>query len=178
MSENFPEPDLPESDRELESLLKNLQPNPLEFELRRGLDEDCEEVFSAPLVSKMEPSLKWHRLIPLSLIGALGMLAYASFHYGPHLNTGGDLSVAESSARIQAPAIVSSLEAEQFHPVSAQGFLVNSSSGGLVETEEGPREKMNLEYRDAYHWHDPETGTSIRFFQPRSEELIIPLQTD
>jgi hypothetical protein len=37
---------------------------------------------------------------------------------------------------------------------------------------------MKLEYRDAYHWHDPETGTSIRYFQPRSEEVIIPLPTD
>ena len=40
------------------------------------------------------------------------------------------------------------------------------------------RERMSVEYRDAYHWHDPETGTNIRFFKPRSEEVIVPLQTD
>lgn len=178
MSENFPEPDLPESDQELESLLKNLQPNPLEFDLLRTLEDDCEQIFSEHPSRGPEAPLKWHRLIPLALVGTFGMLAYASFHYGPHLNPSHEAVVAESSTSIQAPAMVSSLEAGHFQPVSAQGFLVNSSSGGLVETEEGPREKMKLEYRDAYHWHDPETGTSIRYFQPRSEEVIIPLPTD
>lgn len=177
MSENFPEPDLPESDQELETLLKNLQPNPLDFALLRSLEENFEHTSAEHSSQEPETSLKWHRLIPLSLVGALGMLAYASFHYGPHLNSQSKAVVAESTP-IQAPAMVSSLEGGQFQPVSAQGFLVNSSSAGLVETEAGPQEKMNLEYRDAYHWHDPETGTSIRYFQPRSEEVIIPLQTD
>ncbi len=178
MSENFPEPDLPESDEKLESLLKNLHPNPVEFELLRGLKDDCEEVFDDVTKAPVSEPLKWQRLIPLTLVGALGMLAYASFHYGPKLNSIEQPTVAESSANVQAPAMVSSLESGQFQPVSAQGFLVNSSSGGLIETEEGVREKMNLEYRDAYHWHDPQTGTNIRYFQPRSEEIIVPLPTD
>jgi len=178
MSENFPEPELPESDEELESLLKKLQPNPLEFELLRGLEDDCEEVFEDSGETPADPQVKWHRLIPLTLVGALGMLAYASFHYGPKLDDRTRPAVAESTANVQAPAVSSSLEPGQFQPVSAQGFLVNSSSAGLVETDEGVREKRNLEYRDAYHWRDPETGTNIRYFQPRSEEVIVPLPTD
>ncbi|MEM7601935.1 MAG: hypothetical protein AAF357_11040 [Verrucomicrobiota bacterium] len=178
MSENLPEPDLPESDQELEALLSNLQPNPVEFELLRGLEDDCEAVLEMAEAKPGEPHLKWQRLIPLTLIGALGMLAYVSFHYGPELNSRSGALTAESAVNVQPPAMVSSLESGQFQPVSAQGFLVNSSSAGLVETEEGPHEKMSLEYQDAYHWHNPETGTNIRYFQPRSKEVIVPLQTD
>lgn len=188
MSENCSEPDHPESERELEALLKNLRPNPLEFEMLRGLEADCDTVFEELPAAPGEMSPKWQRLIPLALVGALGMLAYASFHYGPRLNI--DRSAlaakpavpdgvpAKSSVAAGAPAMMESPEAGQFQPVSAQGFLINSSSEGLIETEEGLQEKMNLEYRDAYHWHDSETGTSIRYFQPRSEEIIIPLHTD
>ncbi|MEM1442620.1 MAG: hypothetical protein AAGF67_09775 [Verrucomicrobiota bacterium] len=180
MSENHPEPDHPESDQELESLLKKLQPNPLEFGLRRNLENRCARAHEAPTFAPVPDSTpKWNRLIPLAVMGALGMLAYASFHYGsPFASRSETPAVAESSIEVKPPALVSSLEGGQFQPVSAQGFLVDSSSGGLIETEEGLQERMNLEYNDAYHWHDPKTGTSIRVFQPRSEEVIIPLPTD
>lgn len=174
MSENFPEPDLPEDDRELESLLKNLKPNPLEFGLLRELEEDYDTV-AAEHFEGRHPS-KWKRLVPLAFVGLVGMLAYASYQYGPHLAA--PEAVVADSKPVMAPATSSTLESGQFMPVSAQGFLINSSSNGVIETEEGPRERLNLEYRDAYHWHDPATGTSIRYFEPRSEEIIIPLPTD
>lgn len=178
MSENHPEPDLPESDAELDSLLKKLQPNPLEFEKVRELEAELEIVFADSSPSPNGCDLRWHRLIPLALVGALGMLAYASFQYEAQVAAPVDEAVVEAATSVRPPSMVSSLETGSFQPVSAQGYLINSSSGGLIETEEGLREKRNLEYRDAYHWHDPETGTSIRYFRPRSEEVIIPLQTD
>lgn len=65
-----------------------------------------------------------------------------------------------------------------FEPVSAQGYLIDASSGGIRHTEAGPREEMNFDYRDAYHWHDPGTGTNLRYFAPRRETVLIPLTTD
>lgn len=56
--------------------------------------------------------------------------------------------------------------------------LPSVSSAGVIQTEEGPRQRLNFQYEDAYHRHDPASGTNIRFFQPRSEEVIVPLQTD
>lgn len=177
MSENLPEPDLPESEAELESLLKKLEPNPLEFGLRRSLERQCKDSFQG--VERPSEAPNWHRLIPLTLVGALGMLAYVSFHYGPSFSQSQpEVAVEPVPARSEAPPMVSSLEGGQFQPVSAQGYLVNSASAGLVETQEGPHEKIDLEYRDAFHWHDPQTGTNIRYFQPRSEQVIIPLPTD
>lgn len=159
----------------------------------RGLEADCDTVFEGPAsapgeMAAAETPTKWQRLIPLALAGTLGMLAYASFHYGPHFPAdpaalaGGPVAPVSpqttAAPAAPTPATPAPLEAGQFQPVSAQGFLIHSSSEGLIETEEGPQERLNLEYRDAYHWHDPETGTSIRYFQPRNEEIMIPLQTD
>ncbi|MDF1823569.1 MAG: hypothetical protein P1U68_02945 [Verrucomicrobiales bacterium] len=174
MSENFPEPDLPEDDRELESLLRKLKPSPPEPAFLHELKADLEAASTAD--KEANDSLKWKRLVPLAFVGLLGMLAYTSYQYGPRLNPR-ESTVAETVA-VSAPATSSTLESSQFVPVSAQGFLINSSSGGVIETEEGPRERLSLEYQDAYHWHDPETGTSIRYFEPRNEEIIIPLATD
>ena len=84
MSEKFPEPDLPESDKDLESLLKQLKPNPLEFGLLRELEAEYEATVEER--AEAPNSLQWKRLAPLAFVGLLGMLAYASYQYGPHLN--------------------------------------------------------------------------------------------
>ena len=54
--------------------------NPLEFDLLRALEDDCEQIFSEHTSRGPEAPLKWNRLIPLALGGTFGMLAYASVH--------------------------------------------------------------------------------------------------
>ncbi len=69
-------------------------------------------------------------------------------------------------------------ERDGFQPVSAQEYLIDSSSKGLLRTGHGAVEKRELHFRDAYHWHDPKTQTNIRYFVPRAEEVLVPVEVD
>lgn len=180
MSGKRPDPDIPKSNRDLEAYLRKLDPTPMDREQVDDLVDSFRRVASA---TRPEPSrLPWGRVIPLTLLCLLAMVGYGSYHYGPRFE-GGDAfaenaTVESSGIASPAPRRPAPVPAENFVPVSAQGFLVKTSSSGVVETTSGPAERVSLEFRDAYHWHDPETGTNIRYFQPRNEEVVVPFQTD
>lgn len=181
MSTNPPEhdfsPDSPEfDDQELESLLRKLEPSKLDVRLLDEFQDDYERIVEAEI--RESTALRWHRLIPLSIAACVVFASYLAFHYAPLFERGAS-SVAENVSEGNEPIrkASSSLPMDGFVPVSAQGYLIDSSSEGVVDTREGPREKWNLEYRDAYHWHDPATKTNIRYFKPRSEEVVVPLST-
>ena len=104
------------------------------------------------------------------------MAGFGYLQFGERIAGSGDAS-AEAETVATTP-VTSPLTKPEYVPVSAHGYLLKTSSAGVIQTEEGPRQRLNFQYEDAYHWHDPASGTNIRFFQPRSEEVIVPLQTD
>lgn len=176
-------------DEELEALLKKLVPSPLHLDLLGELHRDQERI---AWDRELRPSrIQWRRLLPLSVASALLMAGFGYLQFGKQL--AGTTAPATEHPVVAAtpatadptppPAVATSgpaagESAPRFLPVSARGYLLNASSGGVIQTDEGPRQRLHLEYEDAYHWHDPASGTNIRFFQPRREEVIIPLQTD
>jgi hypothetical protein len=179
--------ELPENDDELEALLKALDPAALEVGVQAQLLLDCERVASRrePSGSAYDPSrIQWRRVIPLTLVccSAMFVLGYLQVRERLSPDTAASdavppMTLSDVPTAPPASESVASGSMDRFLPVSAQGHLLESSSGGVISTPEGPREKMNVKFGDAYHWHDPETGTNIRFFQPRSEEIVVPLQT-
>jgi len=172
------EADKRKKDEELEALLKKLVPAPLQFDLLTELHCDRDRIADQEQEAPVSDRVPWLRLIPLTLVSAIAMAGFGYVQFGERF--AGTSSPAEETVAIAAtPVTIAAKEGEaQFVPVSAQGYLLNTSSGGVIQTEEGPRQRLNLEYEDAYHWHDPASGTNIRLFQPRTEEFIIPLQTD
>lgn len=161
-------------DEELEALLKKLVPTPLNFDLIVELNCDQERIARDRELNSAR--IQWRRLIPLSIVSAVLMAGFGYLQFGERLAGNRDVP-AEGGTVVATPVTPPSTET-QYVPVSAHGYLLNTSSAGVIQTEEGPRQRLNLEYEDAYHWHDPASGTNIRFFQPRSEEVIVPLQTD
>lgn len=162
------ERDKHESNEDLEALLRNLVPSPLQFDHAADLHRE-RELFEVAR-SQSPTQMQWGRLVPLMLVCTVVMFGAALFRYGDRLR---GTSSAPKKAVVQtetSPAVP-----DRFVPVSTHGTILKTSSGGLVETEAGPRERLSIEYQDAYHWHDPESGTNIRFFRPRSEEVIVPL---
>lgn len=173
MSENPEEPDF-EFD-ELEKELKKLNPSPLKVDFLSELERDCTRTMSQGF-SKELPKTHWKRLIPI-LAAACVMLAgyvYVNFRDHSPQETSTDSLVAGVDEEV--PVQMTSGE-NRFEPVSSQGYLIKASSGGIIPSDEGPLEEMNLEYRDAYHWRDPSTGTNLRIFTPRQEKIIIPAET-
>lgn len=161
-------------DDELEAMLRKLEPSTLDPDLVARLEREGESMAASKAYDPTR--MHWRRVIPLTLACCLVMAGYAYFQYGPGRQS--EPTVAKMTP-VPAESIQSTATGfDRFEPVSAQGYLVNTSSGGVVQTDQGPQEKVELEYQDAYHWRDPKTGTNIRFFQPRKEELIVPLRTD
>lgn len=170
-------PDSPEfDDRELESLLKKLEPSTLDVRLLDEFHDDYERIAEAEI--RESTALRWSRLIPLTIAACVVFASYLAFQYAPLFERNSP-TVVDNTTISNAPVPKASLAlpADGFVPVSAQGYLIDSSSKGVVDTLEGPREKWSLEYRDAYHWHDPATKTNIRYFKPRNEEVVLPLST-
>ncbi len=193
MSGNHHRPDRNEPEDELESLLKRLQPTPLDFDQMNGLSREYERV--ATVKANSPTHVQWKRLIPLVSACGLIMCAIALYQIGFKFTRG--IPEDQNPPTLASPAVlVTEIPAEQarpavpalpidsltsdtlsdrFVPVSSRGYLLNTSSHGVVETAYGPRERLQLEYEDSYHWHDPNTGTNIRIYTPRSEEMIVPL---
>jgi len=163
-----------EKDEELEALLKKLVPTPLNFDLLAELNRDQERIAWDREISPAR--IQWRRLIPLSIVSAVLMAGFGYLQFGERFSESKDVPAVAGT--VPAASISPHSAEPQYVPVSAHGYLLNTSAGGVVQTEDGPRQRLNLEYEDAYHWHDPDSGTNIRFFQPRSEEVIVPLQTD
>lgn len=161
-------------DEELEALLKKLVPTPLNFDLIVELNCDQERIAREREANAAR--VRSRRIVPLSVVSAVLMAGFGYMQFGDRLAGSNDVS-AEGGTVVATPVAAPATEPE-YVPVSAHGYLLNTSSAGVIQTDEGPRQRLNLEYEDAYHWHDPASGTNIRFFQPRSEEVIVPLQTD
>lgn len=194
MSENRNHPGESPRDETLESLLRKLEPSAPRDEFVDELLRDQRRIADFDRHAPTTP--QWKRLIPLALAGCLAFACYVAFQYRPVFQgektttaRAAETPVARGSSAADTPrpgaasppparSSQAGVPSGSFQPVSAQGYLVDSESGGVVETENGPRERMNLEFRDAYHWHDPRTGTNIRLFRPRNEEVVVPLQTD
>lgn len=166
--------DRPTSDEELEALLRRLEPMPLQVDFVAELRRDRERIAIAQ--SHSPAKMQWRRVIPLTLVGTLAMVGFALYQHGATLfPVDPPSSEVASAASPLAPAPAAE---PQFVPVSMQGYLMKTSAGGVVETEAGPRQKLQVDYQDAYHWHDPASGTNIRYFEPRREEVFVPLSTD
>lgn len=171
MSEQHSHPGHDGPDEELEALLKKLEPTSLDPDLMARLQRDHEAVSTSNAYDSTR--VHWRRVIPLTLACCAVMAGYIFYQSRPPQEEPQPIVAERGPVPVETTSSI-----ERFEPVSAQGYLINTSSGGVVHTEEGPQEKMELEYRDAYHWRDPQTGTNIRFFQPRKEELIVPIPTD
>ncbi len=161
-----------ESNEDLEALLRNLVPAPLQFDHVADLRRE-RELFEMAR-SQSPTQVQWGRLVPLMLVCTVVMFGAALFRYGDRLRGANESEPKETIVQTETPAAIP----DRFVPVSTHGTILKTSSGGVVETEAGPRERLNIEYQDAYHWHDPESGTNIRLFRPRSEEVIVPLPKD
>ncbi len=192
MSGNHHRPDRNDPEDELESLLRRLQPSPLDVDQMDGLSREYERV--ATVQANAPGRMQWKRLIPLVAACGLVMCAVALYQFGFRFTLGipeeqapptlASPSALTSEKPVATPvpvdptdALTSDTLSNRFVPVSSQGMLINSSSQGVIETENGLREKLHLEFEDTYHWHDPATGTNIRIFSPRSEELTVPLES-
>lgn len=174
---------------DLEALLKGLKPGRLDVHQFSELNRTRERTL---MEHEFRPTrMQWSRVVPVMLACFVVMFGVALFRYGallrqqsPEVASTEPVTVVESLAAeslvadAAAPEPPVPVPAPRFLPVSAHGTVVKTSSGGVVETEAGPRERVQVEYQDAYHWHDPETGTNIRIFQPRNEEIVVPFVTD
>lgn len=181
--------DISREDAELEALLRGLQPSRLDVHQFSDLNRTRERTLMER--DRSPARMQWARVLPVMLACFVVMFGVALFRYGAllrHQKSGavplavetpalGEATVAEANVS-DLPESRSTAPVPRFLPVSAHGTIVKTSSGGVVETEAGPRERLNVEYQDAYHWHDPESGTNIRIFQPRSEEIVVPFVTD
>ncbi len=164
-------------DSALEEQLAKLVPVSLHSDFSDELLRDCKRVTES-VDNQRNTRVHWKRLIPLSIAAALVMVSYFSFRFGDDINK----QIVESASN-KSPATKTSFagdeaETSRIVPVSAEGFLIRASSGGIIESENGLVEELNLEYQDAYHWHDPATNTNIRFFAPRQERVLVPVITD
>src|SRR5690606_17288967 len=128
-------------DGELEALLKQLVPTPLQFDLLAELNRDHERIAGNRELSFARP--RWRRLVPLSLLSALAMAGFGYVQFGERLASG-PVSSEEAAAVAATPVTIPARDGEaQFVPVSAHGYLLNTSSGGVIQTEEGPRQRLN-----------------------------------
>lgn len=180
MSENTEQNHLPEDNEELEKLLGGLEPSALEAPLKDELLRDLDRIEAVrnPAGNDYDPTrIQWRKVIPVTVFSVVAMMVFSYSKYG-NVFSFSDADQPVSAAVETEARSVTSISPGQFQPVSSQGYLLDASSGGVVETENGPGEIMQLQYRDAYHWHDPDTGTNIRFFQPREEEIVVPLIID
>lgn len=160
-------------DHALEKQLAKLCPASLVGNLSDELLSDCERIIQSGQ-NPVNTQVHWRRLVPLSLAAAVVMVSYFFFRFGDDLGS----QVAENNP-VEVQGIETNLtENARIVPVSAEGFLIRTSSGGIVKSENGFVEELNLEYQDAYHWRDPVTNTNIRFFAPRNERVLVPVTTD
>ncbi|HRQ88129.1 MAG TPA: hypothetical protein PLA50_04990 [Bacteroidia bacterium] len=175
-------PDSPRNDDDLESLLRRLVPTRLDVHQVSELNRTRERLTVQN--DRSTSRIPWSRAVPLALLCTVAMFGFGLYRYGipkPHNANDGKAAIAATEAHA-APALPSvseeAIPQARFLPVSTYGTVVNTSAGGVIQTESGPRQRLSVEYGDAYHWHDPETGTNVRLFSPRSEEFVVPLQTD
>src|SRR6056297_3290684 len=123
MSEN-PEDFESQSDEELSELLKKLEPTALNVDFLAELSRDHDRTVAYAAADPLRPH--WRRVIPLTLVGCLVMVAYGMFQYGSLFDKPEPV-VAEEKVNVRVPEATDS-SLDRFVPVSAQGYLVNTSS--------------------------------------------------
>lgn len=172
-------PDSRSEHEDLEALLKGLAPSSLDVGFITELERARKRL---EVQREHSPArMQWARVVPLLLLCLVTTFVFALYRYGDRLAEGRDARIAHPEG---SPSLASSEEERapgsvpNFLPVSTHGTILNTSAGGLIETDEGMRQRLQVEIQDAYHWHDPESGTNIRFFRPRSEEFLVPLPRD
>jgi len=173
MSEESRDPD-GEFER-LEAELGKLKPARLQGRFLDELRRDRQRIDDWRESTRPDRSIPGMRAA-LLLSGACLLMAGVLFlRYGDRIPGPATEQVADAPATtLPVGGLGAESTESRFLPVSAQGYLIEASTGGVRQSEEGPVEEMILEYRDAYHWHDPETGTNIRLFTPRTEQILVP----
>ena len=170
-------PDSRGDDDDLEALLKRLAPSPLDVGFVGELEHERKRLEFQRDHSPVR--MQWARVVPLLLLCLITTFGFALFRYGDRLQESrkGTIAQTETTHPSSVPTEESRPQESvpNFLPVSAHGTIVNTSAGGLIETDSGMRQRLQVEIQDAYHWYDPESGTNIRFFRPRSEEVLVPL---
>ncbi|MEM7697250.1 MAG: hypothetical protein AAF236_02460 [Verrucomicrobiota bacterium] len=185
----------PRSDANIEAELQRIRPLPLNVEFLEELARDAARIESVERHSPTRP--QWSRVIPLTLAACLAMAVFAHLQYGSSLSSpdpvtvaagetqGEEISSGGTTTSATQPATVvaepiprARVSSGSLVPVSSQGFLLDANRSGRVETGDGVSEEMTLQFEDAWHWHDPETKTNVRFFSPREEQILVPLPTD
>ena len=196
-----PEPqDSPGQFDDLESQLRRLSPAPPSAAVERRLGRELDALTE----NRRQNRVIWMRFAPLAaaacvvltgawiLQGHLGRQAMEQARAEANSSATAAESLVENSEPsspapvpasrkfVSPPALPSSgVSSDRLVPVSSQQYLRQASQGGVVELSgQTPARELKLEYDDAWHWHDPETGTNVRVFRPREEVLLVPIETD
>ncbi|NNE91905.1 MAG: hypothetical protein HKN23_09690 [Verrucomicrobiales bacterium] len=163
----------------LEEDLKRLRPSPMQADFVAELEQDLKRVRKK---SRRETQIAMARFIPLAAAACIVLIGYLTIQLGYFSQESPETAAVEQVT--PDPALVNGLPPrpveDRFQPVSAQGYLRKTSAGGVIELEETGEfaREVSMEFEDVYHWHDPETGTSIRLFAPREERVLIQVPVD
>ena len=113
-----------ESNEDLEALLRNLVPAPLQFDHVADLRRE-RELFE--MARSQSPSqVQWGRLVPLMLVCTVVMFGAALFRYGDRLRGANEGEAKETIVQTERPAAFP----DRFVPVSTHGTILKTSSGG------------------------------------------------
>lgn len=110
-----------EKDEELEALLRQLVPAPLDVHLVAKLNREREGTLLSHDYSPAR--MQWRRVIPLTLVSTLIMIGFGFFQYGGRFPQPANPATAVASAAEP----VAAMDEDRFLPVSAHGFLINTS---------------------------------------------------
>jgi hypothetical protein len=138
------------------------------------LERACQRTLLAERHNSSQRQLSRALLLALVFFCFLGGYSFYQFNFAANRMT----PPPDSLKLVDTLAPDSSDTVERFAPVSSQGYVLRASSGGFIDTEDGPAERVRVEYGNAYHWHDSATGTNLRFFTPSNEEFVVPLSAD
>jgi len=158
----------------LEGQLRSLEPAALDVATELRLERACQRTLLAERHHTSQRQI--YRAVTLALISFCFLVAYTFYLY--HFSANRQTPSTESRNLVDTLAPASTESVDRFAPVSSQGYVLRASSGGFIETEEGPAERVRVEYGNAYHWHDSATGTNLRVFTPSNEEFVVPLSAD
>lgn len=176
---------LPPEDQDLEAELRKLVPNPLKADFFDELQRDQKRIAANQTAVNQRISNRRRNGI---LIGS--MVACVVVLVGITLKQSQQPSVAIESEAGGAESLPTQVAAtiptknksvrrsDALVPVSSKGYLINAAAGGIIESEDGPRQRLRLDFEDVDYWHDPNTSTDIQIISPRQEVIIVPLRTD
>ncbi len=192
-----PDSQEPERFDDLESRLRRLSPAPPSASLERRLGRELDALSE----NRRQDNLVWMRFAPLAAAACLVLagawllqrqlvlqgaardgdtVAETAPTAAPAASKNAAPVAAEPRRFVSPPPLeASGIPADRLVPVSSQQILREASPGGVIELpDQAPARELRLEYDDAWHWHDPETGTNVRVFRPREEVLLVPVETD